>query len=215
MKINKKGMTLIELLITLVFVGMILVFIFSMLNGLRNETNNNNFAYNNQTNKVDAIHVIQQDLNTYALLGIEDKSNNNIFINFYYLKGEERVTAFLQTSTNGNKSYLSYKNVDGIDNTWEMKDANIDTCGKFTIYNEGITVEDENNGLVGERNNYYFKININLYNKNYHEQNNKDKNNFVDDIEITYSDYNDYLESNSLYLTSKSNGTYNIGNCTN
>ena len=32
MQLNKKGMTLIELLITIVFVGMILVFMFSLLN---------------------------------------------------------------------------------------------------------------------------------------------------------------------------------------
>lgn len=213
---NNKGMTLIELLITLVFVGIILVFMFSILNGLRNETNNNNFAYNNQTNKVDAIHAIQKDLNTYVLLGIEDKSNNNVIIYFHYLKGDEKVDAILSSSINGNKNYFNYKNVNGLDNKWEMKDAKIDTCGKFTIYNEGIVEETENNSLVGgnyKRNNYYFKLNFNLYNKNYHEQNNNNKNNFVDDIEITYSGYNDFLESNSSYLTSKVNGTYNIGKC--
>ena len=205
MKFNNKGMTLIELLITLVFVGIILVFMFSILNDLRNETDNNNFAYNNQVNKVDAIHVIQKDLNTYTLLGVQDVSVNDIRIDFHYLKGTDNKIAVLATShdTNSDKYYLEYTNVDGEKYTWEMKDAEIDTCAKFTFYKENTD---------GDFDSYYFKLNINLYNKVYHEQNNKDKNNFVDDIEITYSGYNTDLEYKADYLTSK-NGTHDVGKC--
>lgn len=205
---NRKGMTLIELLITVVFIGMILVFMFSLLNDLRDETDNNSFAYNNQVNKVDAIHEIEKDLNTYTLLGIKSKSPNKIDVDLYYLKGTDRKTANINVSTKGTsnvKYYINYKNVDGEKFSWEMKGAEIDTCGKFTIYKE----VSEN-----ELNSFYFKFNIPVYNMKYHELNNKSNNNLIDDLEVTYSGYTDDLESNNDYLTSKNNGTHNVGKCT-
>jgi len=65
-------------------------------------------------------------------------------------------------------------------------------------------------------NNYYFKLNIYLYNSNYHANNSKNKNNFVDDIEITFVGNKSYLDNNNgNYLTNNNKGKKNIGNCTN
>ena len=216
MKLKSKGMTLIELLITIVIVGIILLFMFTLLNELKNETDNNNFAYNNQTNKVDAIHAVQKDLNNYVLLGIKDVSVNDLKIEFYYLKGNENRTAVLsssnKTTTNAlgksiTKYYLNYYNVDREENSWEMKDAVVDSCGLFTFYKEDI--------VEHKLNNYYFKLNIYLYNSNFHEQNNKNNNNVIDDIEITYAGYNTYLENNTSFLTNSNITNKKIGKCTN
>ena len=216
MKLNNIGMTLIELLVSLVFVGIILVFMFAMLNGLKSETDNNNFAYNNQTNKIDAIHTIQNDLNKYTLLGIQDASTTDIFLKFYYLKGIENKTANLYISHNNSKNYLNYENVEGEKYSWEMKGADIDSCGKFTYFNESTSTNIYNEDIIAENNasnNYYFIIHLNIYNSNYHELNNINNNNIIDDLEITYSGYNYNLLNNVSYLTSKNNGTYNIGKC--
>ena len=50
MKLNNKGMTLVELLISIALIGIVLTFLFQMLNDLHLETENNNYAYNNQIN---------------------------------------------------------------------------------------------------------------------------------------------------------------------
>ena len=205
MKLNKKGMTLVELLVAIVFIGIILVFMFNLLSDLKNETGNNYFAYNNQVNKIDAIHTIQKDLNKYMLLGIEDQSNSNINIKFHYMRGNDEKIATLSSKKESNKYYLNYTDVEGVPYSWQMKNAELDLCGKFTIYNE---TKEEN-----ELKNYYFKMIFNIYNKQYSERNNKSNNNVIDDIEISYSGYNNDLASNSSYLTSKNNGTYNIGKC--
>ena len=211
---NKRGMTLIELLISIVFVGIVLVFMFNMLNGLKNETNNNDYAYNNQANKIDAIHTIQKDLNAYILQGIQDNSVTDINLKFYFLKELNTKTANLYVSHKDNKTYVNYENVDGEKFSWEMKGANVDTCGKFTIYNVS-NVLPSNSSISDEleNNNYYFIIHINLYNDIYNERNNKDNNNQIDDLEISFYDYNYNLVNNNSYLTSKNNGTYNIGKC--
>ena len=213
MKLNNKGMSLMELLISIVLVGIVLTFLFQLLVDLKNETDNNNYAYNNQINRTEAVYTIQKDLSKYTLLGIEDKSTGeNIIINFYYRKGNDTKTAVLSTSSISTevlgktvtKNYLRYTDVSSEKYSWEMKGAEIDPCGLFNYY------------IDSSSKNYYFKLNIYLYNNVYHERNNKEKNNAVDDIEITYTGAkNDLITTNRAYLTGSPKRDKNIGTCTN
>ena len=88
MKINNKGMTLIELLVSIVLLSTVLIFLFQLLNNLKAERENNNYASKNQVNRAEIITAIENDLNKYTLTFIEDKSNNNnLILNFGYLNG--------------------------------------------------------------------------------------------------------------------------------
>lgn len=214
MKLNNKGMSLIELLVSIVLIGLVLAFLFQLLLDVKNETDSNDFAYNNQVNRTEAVYTIQKDLGENDLVGIEDDSSSNKYtINFHYLIKGSVVTAVLTTDYKETKNelgdtvttyYLRYKDVNGEKYSWEMKGAEIDPCGLFTYYIDSIS------------NNYYFKLNIYLYNSVYHERNNKDKNNVVDDIEISYSgDKSQLVITNSNYLTNSEKGTKQIGTCTN
>jgi len=214
MRINCKGMTLLELLISIILVGIVLTFLFQLLIDLKGETTNNNYVYNNQLNRTEAIYTIQKDLNKYTLLGLKDSSvENSIAIEFDYIHAGETVTAVLTTDTvsatdeigeNVTKYYLRYKSADGQNYSWEMKGAEIDTCGLFTYYVDTVS------------NNYYFKLNIYLYNNIYHERNNKEINNAVDDIEITYAGSRaDLIMTNGDYLTGNKELEKKIGSCTN
>ena len=212
MKLNNRGMSLMELLVSIVLVGIVLTFLFQLLVDLKNETDNNNYAYNNQINRTESIYTIEQDLNKYALLGVEDKSTGrNIIINFYFKKGKDTKTAVLKTATNIStnefgdevkKYYLRYTSVDDIKYSWEMKGAEIDPCGSVEYYLDSVS------------NNYYFKMNIYLYNIVYHERNKKNKNNAVDDIEITYAgEKDDLITTNGSYLTGSTKGDKKIVTC--
>jgi len=207
MKLNNKGLSLIELLLSIVLIGIVLAFLFKLLIDLRGETNNNNFIYNNQVNRTESIYYIQKDLNNYDLLRVEDASTSNISLNFYYLYRSENYDdvlvkkAMLNISNKGNKYYLNYQDAEGNKHSWEMKDADVDPCANFKYY------------TTSNSNNYYFKFNIKLYNKTYNEYNNKDNNNLIDDIEITYSDYKSNLDLTKNYLTGNNVIDKNIGNC--
>lgn len=214
MKLNNKGMTLMELLISIALIGLILVFLLQLLNDLEHEVDNNNYAFNNQINRAEAIYTIESDLQKYNLVGIEDASNDeNIVIKFHYIKNNDIVTAILTSSKKEyedefldikNKYYLRYTSYNGEKYSWEMKGARIDTCGLFNYY------------IDNSSNNYYFKINIPIYNSVYHEKNNEDKNNAVDDIEITYAgNKNDLDITNNSYLTRNNKIEKKIGTCTN
>jgi len=208
MKLNNKGMSLVELLISIVLIGIVLTFLFSLLTDLKNETDNNNYAYNNQVNRTEIIYNIEKDLLKYTLLGVEDASSNNkLILKFHFKKGDNKQITILESEEvtykdefgdNNSKYYLKYTDYDGNLNTYLMKGARINTCGKFVF------------DVDNYSNTYHFKINIDVYNNPYHERNNEDKNNAVDDIELTYLNYLDELDrNNTLYLTSSDN----IGIC--
>ena len=214
MKLNNKGMTLMELLISIVLIGIVLTFLFSLLNDLQFETNNNNYAYYNQVNRIDTIYTIEKDLQNYTLVGIEDASvEGKITIKFHYLKGSETDTAILESDAHEyrdalgvtkTKYYLRYTNVNDEKFSWEMKGAELDPCATFNYY------------IDNSSNSYYFKINIPLYNNVFNPKNNKDKNNFVDDIEIIYAgDKNNLNTTNQSYLTGNSIVEKQIKSCTN
>lgn len=210
MKLDNRGMTLIELLISIVLIGIVLVFLFQLMLDIKNETDNNNYAYNNQINRIEAIYTIENDLEKNTLVGIEDvSSNRNMAINFHYKKDSGTSTAKLWfekvEEENENKYYLRYTNFNNEKYSWEMKGVTeINPCGSFTYYFDNVS------------NNYYFKLHIDVYTE--HESNTKNKNNVVDDIEIVYSgDKRNLNLTMANYLINNANNhiTKNIGTCTN
>lgn len=214
MKLNNKGMTLMELLVSIVLVGIVLTFLFQLLTDLEHETENNNYAYNNQVNRTDVIYTIEKDLQKYTLVGIEDASvDKKLIIKFYYLKNGGVSNTTLQSDSTEYKDelgdtktkyYLRYTSYNNEKYSWEMKGAELDTCAIFNYY------------VDSNSNSYYFKINIPIYNSIFHDRNNKERNNAVDDIEITYAnDKNDLNTTNGNYLTGNSQIEKKIGICTN
>lgn len=213
MKINNKGMTLIELLVSIVLIGIVLVFLFQLLVDLKNETENNNFAYNNQVNRTEAIYTIQNDLSNpeYTLIAIQDDSTDDKFsIKFVYegaynlpkpILEIEKVTTENELLGNMEKYYLKYTSIDGTKYSWEMKGATVDQCGLFTYK------------IDETANKYYFKLNLYLYNSVYHDRNNKDRNNAVDDIELTHTGNLNDIEFSGL--TNTESGYKKIGICAN
>lgn len=214
MKLNSKGMTLMELLVSIVLVGIVLTFLFQLLTDLQHETENNNYAYNNQVNRTDAIYTIERDLQKYTLVGVRDVSTNgNIIIEFHFIAGDGTKITTLKSEYNeyvddlGDTQrtyYLRYTNYNNEKYSWEMKGATLDTCGTFKYY------------IDNTSSSYYFKLNIPIYNKVYNERNNKNRNNAVDDIEITYADRKaDLNVTNGTFLTGNNETEQQIGICTN
>lgn len=212
MKLNKKGMSLMELLVTIVLIGIVLTFIFQLLVDLKNERETNNFANNNQLNRIEIIQTIGNDLNNYTLQSITNASaDGNLAINFNYRGADGTKTATLSTSSSPTTDdfgdpdtdhYISYNSFNNEKHTWKMNGAEIDPCASFSFYKDNLS------------NKYYFKLNIYVYNKPYHERNNKTQNNAVDDIEISYVGLIRNLNGPDNALTSNKIDT-TIGKCTN
>ena len=207
-KLNNKGMSLMELLVSIVLISIVLTFLFQLLTDLKNETTNNDFAYNNQINRAEIIKTIKSDLEKNSLIGISDNTADNIKISFHYLNGK---TSILSTKKENYKNELgeddiryliSYTNVLGEKTSWTIKGGDIGNCYDFVFYKDSLT------------NNYHFKLNIYVYNNPYHEKNSEKINNPVDDIEITYANNSINLSNDSNYLTIDENSNKKINICT-
>ena len=172
--LNNKGMSLMEILVSIVLISIVLVFLFNLLIDLKNESKNNDYAYNNQINRTEFIYNVENDLQRYKLISIKDNSTfENLKIELNYQIDGEIKKAIIETNINEDTSYLKYQGLNE-NYTYKMNGAEINPCTYFTSYIDEITNE------------YYFKLNIFIYNNPYHERNNLNYNNKLDDIEISY-----------------------------
>ncbi len=204
MKLNKKGISLIELLVSIILISIVLIFLIQILSDLKDETSNNDYAYNNQINRTEILKTIEDDLTKYDLIGISDETEElgYIKITFDYHPQESNLQSSLIIKKNEDKDIVTYTNILGEKSSWTMSNAEISNCYTFTYFNDSSSAEK-----------HYFKINIPIYNKPYHEDNNEKKNNPVDDLEITYLNNNKFLISNDKYLTINDNSGKTIQKC--
>lgn len=173
-KLNKKGNTLIELIISIALMSIVLVFLMHLLIDLNNTNTNNKFAKNNQINRTEIIKFIEQDLNKNTLTKIEDNSTSDTLIIKFLFKDNKESTI---TATNNT---FTYENSENNKRLWTMKDATINTKKATVLYREG---SYEDNGIT---NNviYTLQIDIEIYTTN--DLNKEKNNNLVDDILLSY-----------------------------
>ncbi len=194
MKLNKKGISLMELLISIILISVVLLFIFQLLVDVENETDSNNYSYNNQINRIEALYAIANDINNInnelvAIINNNPVSSNTILdLDFNYKNHDVNPKLTITKEENGDydRYYLNYLDYNGNQNRYEMKDVIIDPCISYIS-------KRHTNGK------YYFRLNVNVYNYPDHERNNKNYNNLVDDLEIEALGYvNDLNPTNNL-----------------
>ena len=194
-KLNKKGNTLIELIISIALMSIVLVFLMHLLIDLNNTNTNNKFAKNNQINRTEIIKFIEQDLNKNTLTKIEDNSTSNTLIIKFLFKDNKESTIIATNNT------FTYENSENNKRLWTMKDATINTKKATVLYREG---SYEDNGIT---NNviYTLQIDIEIYTKN--DLNKEKNNNLVDDILLSY-----YGKTSDFTSLTKSCLGYNCNN---
>ncbi len=201
--LNNKGMSLMEILVSIILISVVLVFLFELLIDLKNESKNNDYASNNQINRMEIIYNLENELNKYRLVGLKDEStSDNLVLDFYYDVEGKEVKTTLETLKEDNTYLMRYR---GIDNkfTYKMQGAEVNPCAYFTSY------------IDEDTSNYYFKLNIFVYSDPYHERNNLGFNNALDDIEISYMGNSNNLRKDEEYLTAHNYTNEKVGACSN
>ena len=120
---NNRGISLLELIISLSLISIVLILVYSLLVNVSNEVDNTNYASNNQLNRVEIIKTVENDLTNNSLDNIE-LSNNTL--SFIFDKG----VSSLNVLNENNKYYLSYIDINGNKNKWEIKNGYINLDGK-------------------------------------------------------------------------------------
>ena len=98
---NNRGISLLELIISLSLISIVLILVYSLLVNVSNEVDNTNYASNNQLNRVEIIKTVENDLTNNSLDNIEVSNNT---LSFIFDKG----VSSLNVLNENNKYYLSY-----------------------------------------------------------------------------------------------------------
>ena len=162
---NKKGVTILELLISITLISIVILLLIKVIFSLDNINNDKTYASNDEISRTELIKNIESDFLKLKLEGLEIRKEENITIKFYYentykeLKiAKDKITYNNETKTleSSNATYdlcPSYEYISLDDNYYLIK-INIPVL----INNENTRVEDDINltyiGLKKESNNY-------------------------------------------------------------
>lgn len=172
MKLNKKGSTLLELIISISLIAVILVFLTRLLVDLNNTQTNSDYAKNNQLIRAEILRSIENDLNSNTLTGISDASTSDkLVINFTFNSGTSQIST--------TKDKFTYTSINGKTRTWTMD-------GGIIYPNKATLTYKESDNLI-----YTLILDIEVHTSN--DNNKYNNNNLLDDILITYiGKYNDF-----------------------
>ena len=164
-KMNNKGSTLLELIISIALISVILVFMVRLLVDLNDSETNNKYSKKNQVIRAEILRTIENDLQNKIITNIRDNSTtSNLIITFKFDGNKE-------SNINVLKDKLTYKNTAGKTRTWTLKEGYFDITQSPVDFNQ-----DENI--------YSLIIDIPVYTTN--EFNTKNNNNLLDDILVSY-----------------------------
>lgn len=118
MRLNKKGMTLVELIISVALLSVVLGFLFKIMLDVKYEDDEAGFAIANQVNRAEIIKEIQNDLlDKEELLAAYVNPDHTIVVLQFGDMSTKQITI-----SNGNKS-LSYGS-GGNQKKWTIRDEN-------------------------------------------------------------------------------------------
>ena len=168
--LNKKGVTLAEVIISIALISVVLVFMIKLLIELNNMETNNIFAKNNQVNRAEILRTINNDLLDKTLVNISstNSSQNELVITFEFSDSISQIEA---TSTTFR--YIVYAEDGSTESvrTWDMNDCDV-------------YVERANLYYIKDDNIFTLNLNIQIHTAN--DQNNATTNNILDDINLSY-----------------------------
>lgn len=178
-KLNKKGSSLIELVISIALMSVILVSMVRLLVDLNNTNTNNVYAKNNQINRTEIIRTIENDLNdnNNILTNVEDNGStaDTLKIKFTFNNKTNKTSTLAATKNKyTSKSTITYTSSSGKKRIWTMNDCDI-YPNKANVQ---FVKDDALDGI------YTLQIDIEIHTKN--EKNTEGNNNLLDDILIGY-----------------------------
>lgn len=174
-KLNNKGLTLVELIISVVLIVIVMFFMYRLLNDVNAEKNDNNYAQENSLNRGEIIKEVEEDMFGKTITAISaNKSGSNLVLNMTLTNKENNISQNL-VITISNKEF-KYKISSVKERKWTMKNATLNTAK--------ITVKYTENSAT---NTYSLLLLIPVYTDNdANRECNHCSNNVVDDIIISH-----------------------------
>lgn len=199
---NNKGVTLVELIISIALISIVIVFLFNLLSEVRYVNNNTNFNRKNQQKRAIILKTIQEDFLKRGLVGLEDETGSNLTIKLSYKDG---TAGIIKVASDDGGEFLSYTNNDGLEKWYLEKQSS------NTYYNSTCVTYSNSlgNGDVDTGEYFFIKFRIPIVVK-------KGSPNNMDDLEFTYIGLKSEVNKNDFVAyTTKYLGNYDINTCNN
>lgn len=189
MKLNKNGMTLIELAITVSLMSVVLLFLYSMLFNFNKKDQTRDFSAENHNHKLEILNEIQKDLMYSTLDNIAiTKSSDSVNVRWNYINS---YYSNLKITKVEDEYKIEFRSRDDLKTNWTYKSVDINLDDIYICQNPI------------EGNLWYVKLIIQVYTDN--EKNKEGSNNLLDDLVVSYmGNFNTYIRKypECVYLPS-------------
>lgn len=133
MKLNNKGLTLVELIISIVLITVVMFFMYRLLSDVNSQKNDTTYAQKNQINRSEIIKLVEGEFLTKKITKIDDNSSTDkLLITFNFEEGEKST---IEAGQKNNKYYFKYTKSDGKVRTWDIEDATLNLALKAEYNN--------------------------------------------------------------------------------
>lgn len=194
MKLDNKGITLVELIISIALISIVIMFLFRLLVDVRYSENNTDYNRENQQTRAIILKNVETDFLERKLIGLDDSgSTENAFVvKFSYADGTTGVLRVVNDS-------VTYTNSDGIEK-WNLEKETEST--KLDI-----RCVSYQTSLFKAPNSEFFYVSFTIP-----VSVNPKKKNYIDDLEFFYLGEKKDLSPNA-FPNSSSLGKYNANQC--
>ncbi|NMA50329.1 MAG: BspA family leucine-rich repeat surface protein [Mollicutes bacterium] len=189
--LNKKGLTLMEIIISVALLSLILLFMYQLLSDISFDKDNEYFASNDQNQRIEIIKTIKDEIGFSTVKNVVKVSDTTLEITvevteikndiFYIVASDKNLSIYKTSQTPSNliRAWTYYQGTFGSISfsKQECRDNNAEDCG--TIY----------------------KCHLPVYTEN--ENNNLNNNNIIDDIFFDFIDVPFYIYDQNSFLNSK------------
>jgi len=199
MKYNNKGITLIELIISISLISIVLIFLFSLLVDVRHSDNQIDYDRKNQQKRAIIIKRVQDDLlnEEYMLTRINNENKRELQFVFDTPNGESNVTTTLEV----NEKYIKYTDLTGNTEKW-LLDSEVSSYSICIDYDSPSLYNEAQDSELGDYEFFAFKIRIPLLLERQKSTGSEYKNNVIDDLEFFYigkvNDNINFIETGNL-----------------
>lgn len=185
---KKRGITLIEFVVSVALVAVVMVFLFNMLVDIQYNSTHGSYANDNQLNRASIVRAVMNDFTNLGLIGLVDSSTNSeLRLTFRFQNGSSKTFA------------LSEKSVLYGNERWSLKSSN-----QRTNYQKNCVIYHFLNESKSDYFYVYFRIPVVIRDA---------RDNTIDDLEFFYIGKSDTILNNSF--PTKSFLGYNTSRCSN
>lgn len=170
---NKKGTTLVEVIISIALISIVLAFMIKLLIDINNTDTNNKYAKGNQIKRAEIIRTIENDIKDKVITQITNNTTDKTIEIKYNDNSSSKISLTDKT--------VKYTDTNNKTEKWTLDEG--------TIYTDNITINLNYNNSLGSDSIYALLIDIEIHTAN--ENNTVGKNNTIDDILINYIGYNE------------------------